>query len=47
MVSHGDTIRIAVAELLGEDLADAPWRQIDNGSVTTHPRGYRVSGRRP
>jgi len=35
MVSHGDTIRIAVADLLGEDLMTAPWRQIGNGSVTT------------
>jgi probable phosphoglycerate mutase len=35
LVSHGDTIRIAIALLLGEDQADAPWRPIDNGSVTT------------
>jgi probable phosphoglycerate mutase len=35
MVSHGDTIRVAVALLLGEDLARAPWRTIENGSVTT------------
>ncbi len=35
LVSHGDTIRVMVAHLLGEDLAEAPWRQFDNGSVTT------------
>ena len=35
MVSHGDTIRIAVADLLGEDLMQTPWRRIENGSVTT------------
>ena len=35
IVSHGDTIRIAVADLLGEDLLTAPWRRIGNGSVTT------------
>jgi probable phosphoglycerate mutase len=37
MVSHGDTIRVLVAHLLGEDLATAPWRQFENGSVTTIP----------
>jgi len=35
LVSHGDTIRIAAADLLGEDLMVAPWRRIDNGSITT------------
>ena len=35
LVSHGDTIRIAVADLLGEDLMQTPWRRIENGSVTT------------
>jgi probable phosphoglycerate mutase len=35
VVSHGDTIRIAIAVLLGEDQADAPWRSIENGSVST------------
>jgi probable phosphoglycerate mutase len=35
MVSHGDTIRIAVAHLLGEDPVTGPWRTIDNGSVVT------------
>jgi len=35
LVSHGDTIRVMVAHLLGEDLAYAPWRQFENGSVTT------------
>lgn len=35
LVSHGDAIRIAVADLLGEDLMQTPWRRIENGSVTT------------
>ncbi|MET0865146.1 MAG: histidine phosphatase family protein [Nakamurella sp.] len=35
LVSHGDTMRVLVAHLLGENLADAPWRQFENGSVTT------------
>ena len=34
LVSHGDTIRIAVADLLGEDPLASSWRPIDNGSVT-------------
>ena len=43
LVSHGDTIRIAIALLLGEDQADAPWRPIDNGSVTTVvPQASRI-----
>lgn len=37
MISHGDSIRIAIAYLMGENLADAPWREITNGSVTTVP----------
>lgn len=37
LVSHGDTIRIAAADLLVEDLMVAPWRRIDNGSITTIP----------
>jgi len=37
LVSHGDTIRIAVADLLGEDPLTAPWRPIANGSITTIP----------
>ena len=38
MVSHGDTIRIAVAHLLGEHPVTGPWRSIDNGCVVTvHP----------
>lgn len=46
LVSHGDTIRIAVAVLLGESQADAPWRTIDNGSVTTVvPRAFTTPGR--
>jgi 2,3-bisphosphoglycerate-dependent phosphoglycerate mutase len=35
LVSHGDAIRIAIAVLLGEDQADAPWRSVENGSVNT------------
>jgi probable phosphoglycerate mutase len=35
LISHGDTIRIAMAVLLGENQADAPWRSIENGSVST------------
>lgn len=35
LVSHGDTIRIAIAHLLGEDPRTGPWRAIENGSVTT------------
>jgi probable phosphoglycerate mutase len=35
LVSHGDTLRVLLAQLLGEDPADAPWRQFENGSVTT------------
>jgi probable phosphoglycerate mutase len=44
MVSHGDTIRVAVAVLLGEDLAQAPWRTVENGSVITVV-GRAVRGR--
>ena len=47
MVTHGDTIRIAAAELLAEDLMTAPWRKIDNGSVTTIRAVTGGSGRRP
>lgn len=42
LVSHGDTLRVLLAHLLGEDLASSPWRRIDNGSVTTIRAG-RVS----
>ena len=35
LVTHGDTIRVMVAHLLGEELAQSPWRQFENGSVTT------------
>ena len=46
LVSHGDTIRIAIALLLGENQAEAPWRTIDNGSVTTViPRTFTNPGR--
>jgi broad specificity phosphatase PhoE len=49
LVSHGDTIRIAAADLLGEDPLVAPWRPIANGSITTVPatrsvRSVRRSG---
>jgi probable phosphoglycerate mutase len=37
LVSHGDTIRIAVAGLLGEDPLASHWRPIDNGSVSIIP----------
>ena len=33
LVSHGDTIRIALGYLLGEPPATGPWREIANGSV--------------
>lgn len=33
LVSHGDTIRIAIGHLLGESPADMPWREIGNGQV--------------
>ena len=47
LVSHGDTIRIAVADLLGEDPLAAPWRPIDNGSVTIiHATGSARSSAR-
>jgi probable phosphoglycerate mutase len=35
LVSHGDTIRVLMTHLLGESLAEAPWRPFENGSVTT------------
>ena len=44
LVSHGDTIRIAVADLLGEDPLASSWRPIDNGSVTVIPRTNSASG---
>ena len=47
LVSHGDTIRIAIAVLLGEDQTTAPWRTIDNGSVTTIRAVTGRIGRRP
>jgi probable phosphoglycerate mutase len=33
VVSHGDTIRSAVAHLLGQPLTDVPWVEVPNGSV--------------
>lgn len=38
LVSHGDTIRWALAHLLGDDLTAVPWRDVLNGSVTTVTR---------
>lgn len=35
LVSHGDTIRVALAWLDGRDAGDVPWRETPNGSVTT------------
>ena len=35
MISHGDTIRIALGHLLGDDPLTGPWRPVENGSVTT------------
>ncbi|MET0965130.1 MAG: histidine phosphatase family protein [Nakamurella sp.] len=50
LVSHGDTIRVLMTHLLGERLAEAPWRQFENGSVTTisgNRRPGQVACRRP
>ncbi len=33
LVSHGDTIRIVIGHLLGEDLDDLTWRDVGNGEV--------------
>jgi len=33
IVTHGDTIRILLAHLLGDDFQDPPWRDIANGDV--------------
>jgi len=33
LVSHGDSIRSAVAHLAGHSLTDAPWVDVPNGSV--------------
>ena len=35
LVSHGDTIRVALAWLDGRGPGDVPWRETPNGSVTT------------
>ncbi len=35
LVSHGDTLRIALARLAGFGADAVPWREIPNGSVTT------------
>lgn len=41
IVTHGDTIRILLAHLLGNDFEDPPWREITNGDVHSV---YRNSG---
>lgn len=33
LVSHGDTLRLAIGHLLGERLADMPWREIGNCQI--------------
>ena len=44
LVTHGDTIRIAVGYLLGEDLDRPVWRVVGNGDVHTV---YRDRAGRP
>ncbi|RIJ77172.1 histidine phosphatase family protein [Nakamurella silvestris] len=44
LVTHGDTIRWALAHLLAEDLREVPWRAIDNGSITTVVRVEDAAG---
>lgn len=36
LVSHGDTIRSAVAHLEGHSVTDAPWVEVPNGSVARY-----------
>ncbi|SDO24419.1 probable phosphoglycerate mutase [Nakamurella panacisegetis] len=33
LVSHGDTIRVMLAHLLGDEFEDLDWRRVDNGEV--------------
>jgi broad specificity phosphatase PhoE len=33
VVSHGDTIRVLLAHLLGDDFDELTWREVDNGDV--------------
>ena len=33
LVSHGDTIRVMLAHLLGDEFEDLEWRRVDNGDV--------------
>ncbi len=33
VVSHGDTIRVLLAHLLGDDFDQLTWREVDNGDV--------------
>jgi len=44
LVSHGDTIRIAVADLLGDDPLAPSWRPIPNGAVTVIPGTIPAAG---
>ena len=33
VVSHGDTLRVMLAHLLGDDFDELTWREVDNGDV--------------
>lgn len=44
LVTHGDTIRWALAHLLADDLREVPWRPIPNGSITTVDRTFDDAG---
>ena len=41
LVSHGDTIRVAVAYLRGRGVDGVDWAAVPNGSVTTVHTGHR------
>ena len=41
VVSHGDTIRVLLAHLLGDDFDELTWREVDNGDVHSV---YRTTG---
>ena len=38
LISHGDSIRSALAQLEGHSLTDAPWVEVPNGSVVRYDR---------
>ncbi|MBM9468167.1 histidine phosphatase family protein [Nakamurella leprariae] len=44
VISHGDVLRVAIADLLGEDLAEMPWREVPSGAVfrVTHEPGEAI-----